>query len=167
MDKIDWTSFKKRIVIHKPVEEIYAAWSIPEKISTWFLEKADYTSNKNQLRHPKEGVETGDKFTWKWHNWNIIETGEILSANGKDFISFTFGDAGQVSVQINSHPAGSELLLLQEEIPVDEKGKKSYYVGCSNGWTFWLTNLKAWLEHGILLNATGLEQNETSDLVNS
>jgi hypothetical protein len=27
-------------------------------------------------------------------------------------------------------------------------------VGCSNGWTFWLANLKAYLEHGILLHET-------------
>jgi len=25
-------------------------------------------------------------------------------------------------------------------------------MGCSQGWSFWMVNLKAWLEHGILLN---------------
>jgi len=34
-------------------------------------------------------------------------------------------------------------------------------------WTFWLTNLKAYLEHNITLHAKGLNQDETMDLVNS
>jgi len=32
-----------------------------------------------------------------------------------------------------------------------------YHYGCSTGWTFWLANLKAWLEHGILLNDRGTD----------
>jgi hypothetical protein len=40
-------------------------------------------------------------------------------------------------------------------------------VGCATGWTFWLANLKAWLEHGITLHATGLSQADTTNLVNS
>jgi len=31
------------------------------------------------------------------------------------------------------------------------------HYGCSNGWTFWLANLKAYLEHGILLNETEID----------
>jgi hypothetical protein len=34
------------------------------------------------------------------------------------------------------------------------------HVGCSNGWTFWLANLKAFLEHGILLNETTMDLRE-------
>jgi hypothetical protein len=41
------------------------------------------------------------------------------------------------------------------------------FVGCITGWTFWLTNLKAYLEHNITLHAKGLKQDETMDLVNS
>ncbi|MBT8283480.1 MAG: SRPBCC domain-containing protein, partial [Muriicola sp.] len=44
--------------------------------------------------------------------------------------------------------------LIQTNIPTDEKNKMNIHVGCSNGWTFWLANLKAYLEHGILLNET-------------
>ena len=39
-------------------------------------------------------------------------------------------------------------------MPTDEETKMNIYNGCSCGWTFWLANLKAYLEHGILLNET-------------
>ena len=42
--------------------------------------------------------------------------------------------------------------LKQYDMPTDEKTKLDIYNGCSCGWTFWLANLKAFLEHGILLN---------------
>ena len=31
------------------------------------------------------------------------------------------------------------------------------YNGCSNGCAFWLTNLKAYVKHGILLNKTEMD----------
>jgi len=46
------------------------------------------------------------------------------------------------------------LSLNQSKIPLDEKSKLEIFYGCSNGWAFWLTNLKSFLEHGILLNET-------------
>ena len=165
--KQDWSSFKKRIVIEKPVHEVYAAWSEAGKIEQWFLEEAKYSDSGGQYRKPVEPFQKGDRFTWKWHNWDFREEGEILKANGNDRISFTFGVGGIVHVDLKSQNNHTEIVLTQEEIPTDEQGKMNYYVGCATGWTFWLANLKAWLEYGITLHATGLSQNETSNLVNS
>ena len=35
--------------------------------------------------------------------------------------------------------------------PGEPESTLQIHYGCSNGWTFWLANLKAWLEHGIHL----------------
>ena len=43
------------------------------------------------------------------------------------------------------------LTLRQYNIPTDPESTLNIHFGCSNGWTFWLANLKAWLEHGIHL----------------
>ena len=48
-----------------------------------------------------------------------------------------------------------------------EKPVSLIYDCWATGWTFWLANLKAYIEHGITLNARGLRQEETTDLVNS
>ena len=135
-------------------------------METWFLEKADYLTGETP-RLPDELIQGGDKFSWKWNNWDFTENGEILEANGKDAISFTFGSGGVVHVNLKDIDQGTELTLRQEEIPTDEKSKMDIFVGCISGWTFWLTNLKAYLEFGITLHAKGLKQDETTDLVNS
>jgi hypothetical protein len=55
---------------------------------------------------------------------------------------------------LEDHGKAVLLTLRQFEIPTDEENKLNIHHGCSNGWTFWLANLKAYLEHGILLNET-------------
>lgn len=163
----DWTRFKRRIVIEKPIRTIYDCWSTRHHMEKWFLEKAIYTGKGDQQRKMDENVQAGDTFEWKWNNWDFTESGTILSANGKDAISFTFGEGGKVHVTLKAIGEATEINLTQEEIPSDEKSKQEIFVGCATGWTFWLANLKAYLEHGITLHAKGLRQEETTDLVNS
>lgn len=165
-EKPDWESFRKRIIIEKPINQVYEAWAIPDKIMLWFLQQAQY-SVSNQPRPSPQLIQKGDTFKWKWHNWDFEESGSVLEANGKDKIAFTFGQGGNVSINLKTVTKGTEVLLTQDDIPADDQGKMSFYVGCSTGWTFWLTNLKAWMEYNITLNAKGLSQGETRDLVNS
>lgn len=162
----NWNSFTKRIGINKSIELVYRCWAIKKEIETWFLEKADFSAGNN-LRQPDELVQKGDNFKWKWNNWDFTEEGQVLDANGKDIISFTFGTGGIVTVTLKEINDTTEVILTQEDIPTDEKSKLDIYVGCATGWTFWLTNLKAYLEHGITLHEKGLTQEETSNLVNS
>lgn len=164
---IDWTSFKKRIFIDKSLNDVYSAWATQYKMEIWFLENSFFLDPSGQARNPDEPIQKGDTFIWKWNNWEIEEKGEILEANAKDRISFTFGKGGIVHVEMKDSKGCTEVILTQEEIPSDEKSKMDYYVGCSTGWTFWLANLKAWMEHGVLLQAKGLSKDDTMDLVNS
>lgn len=167
MKNIDWTSFRKRIIIAKPIEVLFQAWATKENMETWFLEKALYFDKSGSARKPNETFQKGDSFIWKWHNWDFDEKGEILESNGKDKIAFTFGNGGKVYVKLIDVAGSTEVILTQTEIPTDEESKMNYYVGCATGWTFWMANLKAWLEYGVLLHAKGLTQADTADLVNS
>ncbi len=163
----DWTRFTKRIIIEKPVSTLYDCWATSDQMEKWFLEKAAFTGPGNKKRKGDERAMAGDTFEWKWNNWDFTETGTILSANDKDAISFTFGKGGNVHVKLRDQNGATEVILTQTEIPADEESKIEIFVGCATGWTFWLANLKAYLEHGITLHATGLRQKETIDLVNS
>lgn len=163
----NWDSFTKRIHLQKSMEEVYRAWAVPDLLTQWFLQEAHYTTPEDAQRPAGELIQKGDRHRWKWHNWDVREEGEVLEANGRDRLSFTFGHGGQVHLQLRENARGTELELTQNEIPTDEQAKMNYYVGCSTGWTFWLTNLKAWLEYGITLHATGLSPAETPNLVNS
>ena len=164
----NWNSFTKRILINASVDSLYRSRVTTSEIETWFLEQADYQAGDSG-RGPDELVQKGDLFSWKWHNRDFTEKGEVLEANSRDTISFTFGAGGNVSVTLKPADADglTEVILKQYDIPTDDKSKMDIYVGCSTGRTFWLTNLKAYLEHGITLHAKGLTQKETNNLVNS
>jgi len=162
----NWESFTKRIRINRPIQEVYKCWATKDQIEKWFLEKADFTF-KNQARKSDELIQNNDAFQWKWNNWDFTEKGNVIEANGIDLISFTFGSGGIVSVKLKEIKGSTEVELAQKDIPTDDKSKMDIFVGCITGWTFWLTNLKAYLEHNITLHATGLSTDETKDLVNS
>ena len=165
MNTPNWSTFKKRIHIYKSKPDVYTAWATKSHIEHWLLERADYKTIEGKLRESHDFIRKGDEFTWKWNNWEKEEKGEILKANGTA-ISFTFGDGGTVHVELDDKKGATEVILTQENVPTDENSRMQLFVGFATGWTFWLTNLKAWLEHGLTLHATGLSQDETDDLVN-
>ncbi|NND14786.1 MAG: SRPBCC domain-containing protein [Eudoraea sp.] len=154
MSELTFDSFTKKIYIKTSPEKMYWCWGTSEGIASWFLRSAEYVDVNGNPRPSNEPIQAGDTYTWKWHNWDSEETGEVITANGTDFIEITFAAVSKVSVHIEPNGDTVLLTLKQFEIPTDDKNKLNIHHGCSNGWTFWLANLKAYLEHGILLNET-------------
>ena len=151
---MSFDSFIKKIYLKTSLDKLYWCWATKEGICTWFLRSAQYASKEGKLRDLKEKIKIGDEYIWEWHNWEGQEKGVILQANGTDFIEFSFAEVSKVSISLEKKEEAILLTLKQYEIPTDEKSKMNIYNGCSNGWTFWLANLKAYLEYGILLNET-------------
>lgn len=147
----DWTQFVQRIPVTAPVQEIYDAWTSQNALESWFLRNAAFTSVAGQLLKRTESIQVGDTYEWQWFGWSddVTEKGEILEADGKNQMSFVFGKAGIVSVRIYAEGDQSILELTQHHIPTDEKSRVNFHVGCSNGWTFYLANLKSILEGGL------------------
>ncbi len=156
MDKLQWNSFEKKIYIHSTLEKLYHLWATEEGITSWFLKASEFKKVDGNKRLPTEFVVKGDTYTWHWHNWDGKAEGEITQANGKDFIEFSFEES-MVSVSLEEKEGVVIVSLKQFNIPEDDESKLKIHFGCSNGWTFWLTNLKAYVEHGILLNETEID----------
>ena len=154
METLTFDSFTKKIYVGADLPTVYRCWSTSSGITHWFLKRASYTYGPGSLRPTDEPVQAGDRYSWRWHNWEGEEAGTILEANGTDHILFTFSGECKVSVDLVSEGAKTLVSLRQFNIPTDEESRLNIYVGCSNGWTFWLTNLRAYLEHGIVLNET-------------
>ena len=148
---IDWTKFVRRIHINKPIQQVYNAWTVPEQIEQWFLEKADYLQVNGEFRDKNNSYQKGDSYVWKWWGWEHLEKGDVLEANDIDHITFTFS-GGRVDILLSSENDGTLITLLQSGIKTDEATKMNVYNSCCLGWSFWMVNLKAWLEHGITLN---------------
>jgi uncharacterized protein YndB with AHSA1/START domain len=154
MEKLSFDAFMKKIYVRAPLAKLYWCWATTEGICSWFLRKAVYTAADGTTRGVEDFIQSGDKYVWEWYNWDGQEKGDVLQANGKDFIEISFAGVSKVSVRLEEKDNAVLVTLRQFEIPTDEKNKMQIYNGCSCGWTFWLANLKAYLEHGILLNET-------------
>lgn len=162
-----WSTFTLRISIDSSLQKVYSAWSMQSQLETWFLKSAAFVDSEGNSLGRDHAISKGCKSGWQWHNYNGHSEIIILDANDKDFIDFIFGTAGNVKVSMKQNGQSVEVTLTQYDIPTDEQSKRNYHLGCSNGWTFWLANLKSWLEHGILLNVKGLDPKDSSYLVNS
>ena len=147
----DWSRFTKRINVKASAHILYNAWTTQAELEKWFLRLAEFKKPDGGLRHRDERVEKGDKYKWLWHGYpdSTVEYGEILEVNEKDLVRFSFGMAGDVTVKILSEDGEHVVELIQENIPVDESSKKQFHLGCTEGWTFYLANLKSILEGGI------------------
>ncbi len=151
MSAYDWSKFILRIPVKAPVETIYRAWANQQGLESWFLRNARFFSSDNHLREGNEFIQKGDRYTWMWHGYSdeTVEHNDIVEANGLDTVSFVFAGHCIVTVTIGMLDTETVVQLAQENIPTGEESKVNIHIGCMEGWTFYLTNLKSILEGGI------------------
>ena len=151
MPDYDWTKFVLRIPVNAPVETIYHAVATKNGIESWFLRSAQYFSADKKPRKENEFIQKGDQYTWMWHGYDdeTVEHNDILEANGDDTVSFVFAGNCIVTVTIGMLDTETIVQLIQENIPTGEESKVNIHIGCMEGWTFYLANLKSVLEGGI------------------
>ncbi|MGB3227814.1 MAG: SRPBCC domain-containing protein [Saprospiraceae bacterium] len=163
MKSYNWGEFIIRIPIHSTTEKIYQSFATQQGMESWFLRLSEYSKADSTKYNPEEFVEPGSNYNWMWHGWpdSIAESGKILKANGQDIFSFTFtGNAENdmaVEIIVTKEKGLQIVNLRQYNIPQDDFGKSNFHLGCSKGWTFYLTNLKSILEGGLDLRNKDLE----------
>jgi len=162
----NWSAFTKRIPVKASVDQIYKAWATQEGLENWFLRSAVFTDTDKNPRERTSFVKKGDTFTWHWHGYpdSVFEKREVIAANGKDQIQFTF--SGGCLVTVTAIPKNGITIceLTQEDIPSDDNPNTNLYVGCGEGWTFYLANLKSILEGGVDLRN---KDNAITKVINS
>ena len=151
MADYDWSRFMLRIPINASVAKIYSSLATQNGIESWFLRAAKYHDAANQQRAAAEFVQKGDRYTWLWHGYDddTVEHNFILDANGEDTFSFVFAGHCIVTITIGMLDTETIVQLTQENIPTGEEGKVDIHIGCMEGWTFYLANLKSVLEGGL------------------
>lgn len=166
MSHLNWSAFTKRIPIKASVNQVYEAWATQEGLEGWFLRSAVFTTGDKSPRKRTDWIQKGDTFTWHWYGYpdTVFEKREVIAVNGKDEIKFTF--SGGCLVTVKAVPLGEITVceLTQENIPSDDNPKTNLYVGCGEGWTFYLANLKSYLEGGIDLRN---KDNAITQVINS
>jgi uncharacterized protein YndB with AHSA1/START domain len=149
MNNFDWGKFTKRIAVTANLATVYNAWTIADELEKWFLRKALFYTEKGDLLTVNTNAVAGSVYEWQWFSQEAAERGTIKSANGKDFLQFTFAGDCIVEVSLSSKKDFTIVELTQKEIPLDDVSKIHIRLGCAFGWAFYLTNLKSILEGGI------------------
>ena len=81
---------------------------------------------------------------------SVYEEREVLELNGKNYFRFMFTNECDVEVKLSQIDKEYVMVeVTQNNIPIEEDPKKNLYVGCGEGWLFYMTNLKSILEGGI------------------
>jgi hypothetical protein len=156
-----WTSFTLAGDYNIDIRSLYKAWATTEGLEKWFLRKANFYTVPRRTREPEEFIMKEDTYAWYWHGYNddVFEKGQILEANGTDFLKFTFSGGSIVSINIESRNGISLVELTQENIPIESDPSKNLFIQCQIGWTFFMTNLKSVIEGGADLRNKRLEVN--------
>lgn len=151
MQKKDWSQFTLKIPVNASIQEIYDRWATPGGLESFFLRQALFTTAAGAVKTKVQNIIQGDIYQWRWFGYpdSVTETGAVLAANGKDFLQFSFGKAGNVSVRIKTVEGATIVELIQDNIPTDEDAKFNFHIGCQGGWLFYLVNLKSLMEGGI------------------
>lgn len=157
MDNFNLSQFTKRILIKSDLKSIYNAWTISAELEKWFLSNAVYYDSNIKVIPSKENVKTGGTYEWNWFAQNYHESGKVISANGYDFLEFTFAGDCRVEVKLTEIKNYILVELTQSKIPLDNQSKENIRLGCAFGWTFYLINLKSILEGGLDLRNKDLE----------
>lgn len=152
----DWSTFTKRIPINASLDDVYTAWATEAGLESWFLRLSEFITVDGDPRDAYDLVQKDDLYKWLWHGWGdeVIHYGSIIEANDTDTLAFSF-DAGdksnnmQVRINLSRDQGFTIVELTQTNIPTDEQSKFLYHIGCMEGWTFYLTNLKSILEGGL------------------
>lgn len=161
----NWTQFKRQVFIGASPQAVFNAWAKPGEIVKWFIAHAEYTSPEGNLRGKDDIVQAGDHYHWRWHQ-DLEANGEILNVQDGRSLQFTFGDKEPgsnekivVSVEVSQSELGDTLLELTQENMADTlEAHSGWHLSCNLGWSFFMTNLKAFLEHGVDLRETDPER---------
>tara|TARA_R110002020_G_scaffold47905_3_gene136843 strand:- start:2064 stop:2558 length:495 start_codon:yes stop_codon:yes gene_type:complete len=149
MENFDWTSYTKRIAIKSDLSTVYDAWTKANELERWFLKKVEFQKADNSLFERDGNVTENIRYTWYWYLYKEPMKGAITKVNGKDFIQFTFEGNCLVDVNLEEMDGYVMVTLRHHNIPLDDRSKQYVRLGCTNGWTFYLTNLKSILEGGL------------------
>jgi uncharacterized protein YndB with AHSA1/START domain len=155
LEKFDWSRFTLRIAVKAAASKVFKAWTDSKELCKWFAYDAEVEPHK------------GGKFSLTdlyGNTWELM----FLAVRKNSRIHFTFGmNDEQVVVKLRKSGSYSIIELIQFNMKTTPNHKWDTHMEQKVGWTFFLTNLKAYLEHGVDLRSHDRKKGYLDNFVNS
>lgn len=146
--KFSKTKFERSVLIDIPLDEAYHYAATADGITKWFIGKADYTAPDGTSRKGDELIQKGDSYDFDWLYKDFRVKGEVLEANSRDYVKFTFGDTATFDIKLSELDDRTLFTLTQESNP-DNPMNEEGHINCYVCWTLFVLNLKSVAENGI------------------
>jgi len=145
----DWSGFTHRIYVGRAKEDLWSALATPGGIASWFTYQTTIVDKNGRRLAEDQFPSQGDSVHWEWTE-GTTEEARILEFEPVDRIKFSwYGDKGWVEFRVRENDGRNYVELEQRMEGDDAEFLQDVYVGCAEGWTFFLANLKSILEGGL------------------
>ena len=139
---------KTALQILKPVGEVFEAIVDPDKMSVYFISKSDGR------------IEEGKTLNWEFPEFEGSWPVKILKVEKNMHIAFSWEVASGHTTQAESiwnRENSSTLVRILEKSMENNKDGIRWLLSNTEGWSFFLACLKAYLEYGINLRKGGYD----------
>ncbi len=137
--------FELCIWITGDATRIKDAWCSAEEIQKWFLARAE---NRDALGAITDEAKVEGRYEWEWMEGSK-DRGTYQRVDDHHLEFGWYEDAGRVLVTWEQDGGEVMVKLRQEMFEGEVAQRAAIQQGCKLGWTFFLTNLKAWIESGV------------------
>ena len=128
--------------IQKPINEVFYAIIIPEKMSNYFISKSTGI------------MEEGKDLIWKFPEFDFECPVKVQKIEKDKYISFYWENSGVdllVEITLSEKENNSTLVSISEKSMENNEAGLKWLSGNSFGWSNFLSCLKAYLEYNINL----------------
>lgn len=138
---------KTAMLIRKPVAEVFAAFVDPAITSRFW-----FTRGSGRL-------EPGARVRWDWEMYGASVPVAVLAVDPEERLLVEWGEDGSATTvewRFAAQPDGTTFVSIENR-GFSGSGDEvlAQVIDATEGFTFVLAGLKAWLEHGIALNLVG------------
>ena len=136
---------KATIQIQKPVEEVYAAITDPEKMTKYFISESSGP------------IETGKELTWGFPEFEgRFPVKNIVTVPDRS-VSFVWDEDTVVHMELLPQPDHSTVVKVTEGVKPFNEENLQWVIGNTEGWANFLACLKAYIEYGVQLRKGAFE----------
>ncbi|MCW4012574.1 MAG: SRPBCC domain-containing protein [Candidatus Bathyarchaeota archaeon] len=130
------------IQIQKPMHEVYEAIVDPAKMTQYFISKSSGR------------IETGKNLTWRYPEFDMEFPIRVKETKPNEYVSYYWNNGDKETLVEMTLKQGINkatiVNITEKDMPNDEAGI-NWLKGNTEGWTNFLSCLKAYLEYGVNL----------------